>query len=336
MTTNTPNRYNPGNFQLHTIDHPTEVDNISAGHPVWKVTMPQNHVVIVKAERVGNGKSRDETLVSATFGVHLMAAVTPGMEAVKLSQNELRAMWDINQSHVKQQANDQGALAKAHITHELKDDLTHNVVFKMPFVPDLMKLDKAIETHKNVEFAQHLAAEDYAATIELGKILAVDLFIGNDDRFAENGDLVNSGNVLLHKDGQNKWHAIGLDHFSYYGQHSNLSTPAGQGWGGAKLNTPNQMLNFAGKIMTALNATGNGKPALGLQAKFQEKLAQGLAQGAAMIRATVQHSEPSTIPDGVKTRFQTLHWDLKPPTNNFFDMGSLIPVRAAPVAAAGL
>jgi len=327
----TPNAYNPGNFQIHTIAAPTEVENIAPGHPVWKVTMTGNHSVIVKAENSMGARSRDAGLVSAAFGVMLMAAVTPGMEAVKLSQNEYRALWDVNQTHVKPQANDHGVAAKALLTDILKTNIDKFIVFKMPFVPNLLALDKAKQTNKTAEFAQHLVDDDYAATVELGKILAVDLFIGNDDRFAENGDLINPGNVLLHKDSHNKWHAIGLDHYSSGGQHSNLATPAPQGWGGTRLNTLSLLVNFAGKIKTALNATGTrqNQPALNLQAKFQDKLAQGLAEGAAMIRSTVQHAEPSTIPDGVKSRFQTLHWDLQAPRNSRTATGT--PATADPI-----
>jgi hypothetical protein len=119
----------------------------------------------------------------------------------------------------------------------------------------------------------------------------------------------------LHKDGGNKWHAIGLDHYSAGGEHSDLSVAPAQGWAGLRLNTPTQLMNFAAKIRTTLNAAGPQiyKPALGLQAKFEAKLVQGLVEGAAMIRSTVQHAERSTIPEGVKSRFQTLHWDLQAP-----------------------
>lgn len=86
--------------------------------------------------------------------------------------------------------------AKAYLTLVLQTGMAQNIVFKMPFVQNLFALDKAMETHKTVEFAQHLAADDFAATVELGKILAVDLFIGNDDRFDDTGALVNPGNVL--------------------------------------------------------------------------------------------------------------------------------------------
>ena len=63
--------------------------------------------MIVKAEQV-YGRTREQAMLSAVFAVHLMNAVTPGMEAVKLSQNELRAMWDVQQTHVKPQGNDHG------------------------------------------------------------------------------------------------------------------------------------------------------------------------------------------------------------------------------------
>jgi hypothetical protein len=70
------------------------------------------------------------------------------------------------------------------------------IVFKMPVVPNLFSVENAKDTNKTAEFAQHLVADDYAATVELGKILAVDLFIGNVDRFDAEGNLANAGNLL--------------------------------------------------------------------------------------------------------------------------------------------
>ena len=43
-------------------------------------------------------------------------------------------------------------------------------------------------------------------------------------------------------------------------------------------------------------------------------------EGIAIIKETVRSCDPMTIPDGVKPRFDALHWDMKskfkPPTNN--------------------
>jgi hypothetical protein len=48
----------------------------------------------------------------------------------------------------------------------------------------------------------------------LGRILAVDLFVGNFDRFDENGDFVNHGNLFFTDVGAGKFRVIGLDFFS--------------------------------------------------------------------------------------------------------------------------
>ena len=41
-----------------------------------------------------------------------------------------------------------------------------------------------------------LSANDYAVTVELGRIVAVDLFIGNSDRFNYAGKVHNYGNIM--------------------------------------------------------------------------------------------------------------------------------------------
>jgi hypothetical protein len=99
---------------------------------------------------------------------------------------------------------------------------------KMPMVLNLTEADwverndpPVIQIKKNVR-----QFSDEGVWNELGKVVAVDIFNGNCDRFDINtGDWVNKGNIMFVAGGATK--VIGLDTYDTSGERSNLSVGGG-------------------------------------------------------------------------------------------------------------
>lgn len=100
---------------------------------------------------------------------------------------------------------------------------------KMPMVEDLSDADflppgKGIDTAVVKQNIKKLS--DDAAWLDLGNVVAVDIFNGNSDRFdIEDGEWVNKGNIMFLTGGQTK--VIGLDTFDPQAQRSNLVAHGG-------------------------------------------------------------------------------------------------------------
>lgn len=101
---------------------------------------------------------------------------------------------------------------------------------KMPYVRGLTDADMWNDKVKKNEITviRALLAKfaDEAVWTALGKVVAVDIFIGNNDRFDTTGHWVNKGNIMF-QDGANTSPVIGLDTYDYNSQTSNLNTGGG-------------------------------------------------------------------------------------------------------------
>ena len=136
---------------------------------------------------------------------------------------------------------------------------------KMPYVAGLS--DAELYENRNPNFAaikQNIAKfSDEQVWTDLGKIVAVDIFNGNCDRFdTKTGDWVNEGNVMFTTGGPTK--VIGLDTFDPYSEQSNL-TKAGGFEELRKLVDPGQRRIFA---TAAVKSVGS---------KFKRALGTGVA-----------------------------------------------------------
>lgn len=67
-----------------------------------------------------------------------------------------------------------------------------HVYFKMPFFDHLV----FVNSMQPQKLLQVLTANNFEATIGLGRVVACDFFIGNTDRIGEDGHIVNAGNVV--------------------------------------------------------------------------------------------------------------------------------------------
>ena len=132
-----------------------------------------------------------------------------------------------------------------------------NAYYKMPFVSQLKDLTKTSPA------LMLLRLKKPPALFSFGKIVAVDLFIGNNDRFNAMGDLVNEGNLLFQQIDGNIT-PVGLDFFQAQGEAANLlvgppdNIPSGKGkfkyvWGGENLLHENNIRFFAENAIKSLN-----------------------------------------------------------------------------------
>jgi hypothetical protein len=135
-------------------------------------------------------------MASATFGVMLMTHATPGMESQKLGADEVRALWECPQTKCEPQGDDHGKKVHDYLVLVAKEGLPFHLYFKMPFVENLMFLSKMVEKNTTADNVKVLTSNDFAVTRQLGVIAAVDMFIGNLDRFHPRGAITNSGNVV--------------------------------------------------------------------------------------------------------------------------------------------
>ena len=151
---------------------------------------------------------------------------------------------------------------------------------------------------------------DSTAWGQLGKIIAVDLFNGNGDRFTSQGHWQNMGNVMFQKQA-NDIKVVGLDTFDPNSHSSNLTTMTVHSNGELDvLKSPHAMRTFAekviesveGEIIRGLKKSGtnsftvmsNNVPvkidenSSGFLAGYTDDLATGLDQGAKKLKIYLQ------------------------------------------------
>jgi len=153
---------------------------------------------------------------------------------------------------------------------------------------------------------------------ELGKVVAVDLFCGNRDRFGDDGRLVNLGNIGFQKDLDKTYAPVGVDFFESQGTFSNMYVFSvdKSTWGGMVLGDPDRILAFANTAIQSLNTlfaskiTPRGMPNDGVLGMPQvNALVAGIKVGAVLLRFHLNRKLRSTgVPSGVKARMEALGW----------------------------
>lgn len=186
-------------------------------------------------------------------------------------------------------------------------------VYKMPYVSNLT--DVKAKANKN-ELASMLLQLDDEALNTLGKIVAVDLFNGNVDRFDHDGQLTNEGNLLF-QSSNGKLTPIGLDYYEAQGAASNLDASPPTPWVGMNLLNESAMRNYAQKAIDGLNGKfqklhdASLPPLQLLKSSDAKSFANGIVIGARTLRAYL--GQKSGLPTGVLERMKLLIWPLPPP-----------------------
>jgi len=203
--------------QLETIKKGSirELKKPDPGHPVYFVRLVLAHDrmqadwdLVVKAESCAQGEAT--TQVSVHWGAKLMRHVSGGVKVKPLTRDEFTAFKE-----------------KAGQDSDFDDPA--NVWFKMPFLGGLTTGGMVVKGAgrsfdiDSGEKACKVAVKmlDANRWRELGKIAAVDIFIGNNDRFDVSGSpgwVENTGNFMYSASGQ----MVGLDTFARDGAISKL------------------------------------------------------------------------------------------------------------------
>lgn len=233
---------------------------LSHDHPVFEVTLTSGFVLVVKGDmkRVrhaeeqaayGRASSQQKTQMDAERESQSQASIAWGskiMKNVTGRKEELRTKpLTVNEFQEVTRAVKQGLSSDPKARAWIADN--DRVWVKMPFISGLhdanignigdrtglTKEDKADKIEKNVMRVMPLLlnAEMWH---ELGEITAVDLFIGNNDRFVirqkdlekprlgSRGDVKNPGNIFLLTGRIERAIALGLDTFDFNSATANL------------------------------------------------------------------------------------------------------------------
>jgi hypothetical protein len=286
--------------------------------PVFQLTFTDGDNLVVKAElRAGR-----EANAMIPLMAKMMKQVSPQVKGKILVDAEFTALTTLSQDPGKFPDDDasQKYLALM-IEPQARQLFSH---YKMPFVANLTDFEKVA---KNRGAAHMLLQLDHEALFNLGKIVAVDLFIGNHDRFAPSGKVQNVGNLLF-QSSNGKFTPIGLDFYEAQGGASNLMKDSPQDvydnsgtrtsqWPGMILRGEPLMRDFARKAIDGLNERFNEFQGTSSTPLALLNWVDATAFGNGMVKGALQLKEflasRGGLPPGVRERMQRLGWPLPPP-----------------------
>src|SRR5262249_9262029 len=193
-------------------DFLVSVRRFSDRRPVWCVTVQyprqNNEFLVVKAEPTPSSEAQKGNL---HFSYDVMQHIGSGVNARPMSPLEIRQFGAIPLTDLN--SNQQ----------EMQDilDPQRSTWVIMEFQDGLRQLDRSIEKHGSktdvTKICKILAALQNKANLKLlGRIIAVDLFVGNTDRFNFNNatkPIQNQGNIVFQKDRNGDYWFVGLDPF---------------------------------------------------------------------------------------------------------------------------
>jgi len=305
-----------------------EIVALSPGHPVYKVTLRGGAQFVAKADRRGNMGAVASDI--AKFDAQLMGQVSKNTDIEIMSATEVGALFMCL-----------GAVTPASAKASFKANATDvgNFWYKMPLlnvttVQDMLDEDEA-ELLRRV-------FKDIRSLGKLGKIAAVDLFIGNTDRFDGEGNLSNLGNIFFSKKKvglmrKTQFTPIGLDFWDGFKDDMNLTltmshwdqlaTRPGVGVALAKdirqlfesriavLGDYNLMLDFADHTINSANDEVRRAGVRDIdvtKGKYKVAMAKGMQAGARAIKdhltTMMKKKGMGGVPAGAVYRAQLLRW----------------------------
>jgi hypothetical protein len=278
--------------------------------PVFCLTFANGEKLVAKAE-LGSGHAKQ----SIPLGAAMMKQVSPTLQVEMLDNNELSELEKLPQFPERfrplQNAEASRAYLELYMSAEGK---AMNTFYKMPFVERLMDITKVSPALMLIRLKKP------PALFSFGKIVAVDQFIGNNDRFNAMGDLVNEDNLLFQQiDGQIT--PVGLDFFEAQGQAANLleEPPDRQFigknkfkyvWGGENLLNENNIRFFAQNAIKSLNGYFSQQNMRQITAVFDHddvlEFANGMREGINELKKFLVTR--GGLPEGVRKRMDMLGW----------------------------
>jgi len=204
----------------------TDVVPLADDHPVYLVTLADGQQLVVKAEQRMN-MSEADSRTSMVWGSKIMKNVTADtevnfkpLEPIEFAQFQARLLAKFPLVHL------------AHERHDATLKAANVIWVKMPYAgalknAELFKMGGASQETllKAVEIIPMFL--DSIAWKKLGTVAAVDIFIGNRDRFQWNGSVKNMGNILFLVSEARYPKVLGLDLFDANSRHANLLDPGG-------------------------------------------------------------------------------------------------------------
>jgi hypothetical protein len=171
--------------------------------PVFLATMTDGEQLVVKGE-YNFGNPTADVMANVRFGSRMMKQASPGVHAHNLSGHEVEALKGLRAGQVADVASNR------YLDALLKDN--GYVWTKLDFVQQLSDVESMIKNGAGLAALGLLKTA--AVQTSLGRIAAVDLFLGNEDRFKAAPHAPNLSNIFLRPDGQGQggYSAIGIDY----------------------------------------------------------------------------------------------------------------------------
>jgi hypothetical protein len=324
------------------------VTKISADHPVFCVTMNDGNRYVIKAEGIKLNDvgrdfgDKDTQQKSMHFGFHAMQKVVRGPNARPLDHYEISDFYSLRFNPVVD------GTTKQEIRKTEKERTTSMLVI-MDLVDGLKEAESMGASGDAVEVRKMLVGLFTDESLELlGRLIVVDLFIGNEDRFsfankncntraldydtlpnAFRGVISNFGNVAFKKVGDD-YTLIGFDPWDRSKPLAQLdqdlltlvNNPK-EDWTAAKILTDKNKMKSAGVmvlnsiikgLLELFPPTGATDPVIWKPStKDYDKVYKGMKKGADDLRVVCKTRAGNIpgrveIPAGVASRMKALGW----------------------------
>ncbi len=293
----------------------TEVMCFEPGErPVFRLTFSNGDKLVVKAEintQAGHA-SKSIPLAGA-----MMRQVSPTLEVEVLDNNEFLALRTLAQDPARFRPLEHADAAREYLElYTSPEAKPLNVYVKMPFLTNIS------DASKITPVLMLLKLKRPPALFSFGKIVAVDQFNGNNDRFNAMGELVNDGNLLFELSPNGNITPVGLDFFQAQGDAANLleRPPEPQVldrqrrlvkvlWGGHNLENENNIRFFAERAIESLNQYFASKNRYIINFLGPDEVLEfvnGMKAGIRDLKFFL--SRRGGLPEGVKVRMLRLNW----------------------------
>jgi len=292
--------------------------------PAFLIKLQNGSKCVLKGEILSatDVASRKIGLKSAVFIGGMHSHLTSDLNVVPVSDDEMLELCNLRADEI-----DFSGPADAAVTY-IRDLVGSNmfVFYTMAFVEGLKNLESQVDKGKDKTDLAKVGACKLARKMctdsrllpELGKVIAVDLFSGNTDRFSKEGKIVNSGNILFRKNLDKTYSPVGVDFFEAQGD-SKMYAPLldPQSWGGRILADKQEIDRFASRAVMSLNnafAAAIQPVPMPLDAILGGAqvvaLANGISSGADELRRYLLNlrKQARGVPAGVASRMDVLGW----------------------------
>lgn len=303
---------------LPTLSSRSMIKEVSAfqlnDRPVFQVKLQDGTSVVIKGEYPANRTAADAQQ-SIRLAGKMMHLASPGIQAELLTQAEIAVLKSLNPAQLP-----------TPVRMYLNTCLQGLVFYKMPFMTGVHEANDMMDKGKTVKLLGKLKG-NFITVAGLGKVVAVDLFIGNHDRFDTSGSVSNTSNVLFTKNLDKTYTPVGLDFYHAESEASNLVAPPPVGsteaihgtpsmlrWGGPILMNPRSMSVYTQRCIASLNRMFKREapmltPADLLGPPDETAFAAGMAEGVRDLRAYLtKKAGKGKLPQGVLDRMSLLNW----------------------------